>query len=110
MDPNIIMNSGYGRIGKWQIQQRNFVNFEDVDKIDETFLGKEVIVLYKYPNLLFGNYHQDILYHGVFTEGPMHNYEKHIWIKDFKKLKPGFISKKRFCGENPLLVLLVLKD
>jgi hypothetical protein len=113
MDPNIIMKSGCGRISSWEMKQRKFskVEDEDIDKIDDSFIGKEVIILYKYPQLLCGNYHQDILYHGIFSEGLTKNcsYETHIWIKDFKKSKPGFLSKKRLLCENSNLSMYIVK-
>jgi hypothetical protein len=93
MDNDIIMNSGCGRPSLCKLKN-NYTKFENVQDIDESFIGKEVIILYKYPQLLFGNYHQDILYYGVFSNGPVHTYETHIWIKDYKVNKIGLISKK----------------
>ena len=109
MDQGIIMNSGCGRPSLAKLKSK-YEKFENVQDIDESFIGKEVIVIYKYPKLLFGNYHQDILYHGVFSEGPVHTYETHIWIKDYKIIKPGLLSKKRFICKNSNLSIFLLKS
>ena len=108
MEPNTILNSSYGRPSLTNIKN-NYKKMDNVEDIDESFIGKEVIVLYKYPQLLYGNYHQDILYYGIFSKSPKNDYENHIWIKDYKRIEAGLISKKRFYGENALLKLLVLK-
>jgi hypothetical protein len=108
VESNTILNSSCGRPSLTNIKN-NYKKVDNVQDINESFIGKEVIVLYKYPKLLFGNYHQDILYYGIFTKSPKNNYETHIWIKDYKRTEPGLISKKRFYGENPLLTLFILK-
>jgi len=113
MEPNIIMKPGCGRISSWEMKQRKFskVEDEDIDKLDDSFIGKEVIILYKYPQLLCGNYHQDILYQGIFSEGlnNIQTYETHIWIKDYKKSKPGLLSKKRLLCKNSNLSMYIVK-
>lgn len=105
-DSNVILHTGYGRPSLTKLRN-NYKKFENVQDIDESFIGKEVIILYKYPKLLYGNYHQDILYYGVFSEGSLQKYKTHFFIKDYKQPKPGILSKKRFNGENSLLTLLM---
>ena len=109
MDQDILMNSGYGRPSLSKLKN-NYTKFENIQDIDESFIGKEVIILYKYPKLLFGNYHQDILYYGVFVKGYDNSYDTHIWIKDYKISKPGMLSKKRFTCENSKLSIFLVKS
>ena len=108
-DSNVIMNTGYGRPSLTKLKN-NYIMVNSIQDIDESFIGKEVIVIYKYPKLLFGNYHQDILHYGVFTESPVQTYNTHIWIKNYKNQKTGRISKKRFICENSKLSMFILKS
>ena len=108
-DSNVIMNSGYGRPSLSKLKN-NYIMVDSIQDVDESFIGKEVIVIYKYPELLFGNYHQDILHYGIFSESPVQNYNTHIWIKNYKNDKTVCISKKRFTCENSKLLMFILKS
>ena len=88
---DVIMNSGQGRPSLYYLNQ----NYKKIDyeKINESYVATECIVIYKYPNKLFGNFHQDILCNGLFIKGC---YDNFIHIKDTKFNKILKISKKRF--------------
>jgi hypothetical protein len=69
-----------------------------------------VIVLYKYPKLLFGNYEKDFLYSGplIASKKPAMSYETHICIMDNIKKESAFLSKKRFIERLEFYILCQL--
>lgn len=67
----------------------------EIETVNESFLGKEVIVIMKYPKLLYGNMHSDFLFIGI-LEGS--NPIDKLCIADTRVSKNIVISKKRFHG------------
>jgi len=103
MNDGIVLKSGNGRISQCDFN-KNFVkmNLEYIKNINESHIGNEVIVIYKYFTQLFGNFHIEVLYHGILVNGC---YDNFIWIKDNTHKKIGKISKKRFSVNNSVLEL-----
>lgn len=87
----VIMNSGHGRPSLYYLNQH--YKKIDYEQINESCVGTECILIYKYLNKLYGNFHQDVLCNGVFINGC---YDSFIHIKDTKINKIMQISKKRF--------------
>ncbi len=65
------------------------------------YIGKEVIILYKYPKPLFGNYEKDFMYRGhlIASQKANMSYATHIWFTNYIKKEPVFLSKKRFINQ-----------
>jgi hypothetical protein len=104
---DIIMNSGYGRPSLYKLQQK-YKKICDISIIDDSFLGKEVIIIYKYINKLYGNWHQDVLYHGVLSQKPANTssaYDDYICVNHYKSNKIFFIRKARFNKNLDLFIL-----
>lgn len=64
-----------GRPSLWILQQK-YKPLEKTESIDETWIGRECIVIYRCPKRVAGNWHQNVLYYGRFSPG---SYETHIW-------------------------------
>ena len=97
-----LMNTVRGRPSLWVLLQKyKPLGQEEMDFIDETWIGRECVVVYRYPKKIAGNWHQNILYHGQFSQG---SYETHIWIKDYNGHK-GMISKSRL--KKPTFVIYI---
>jgi len=67
----------------------------DIEIVDDSIIGKQVFVLVKYPQLLFGNIHSDFLFIGTLIKS-IHSHR--ICLHDTRINKCVFISKKRFHG------------
>jgi hypothetical protein len=63
----------------------------DVKEIDEGCIGKECVIIYVYSQMISGNYHKDVLYHGILTEVS----DRLICISDKKWKMGGRISRSR---------------
>lgn len=100
---NIIMGSLHGRPSQSTIKTK-FVKI-NIQEINESYIGKEAIIIYNYSNKMFGNFHQDIFCHGLFSDC---NYENYICINDYKIKKNVSISKKRFLQKNTNFELHIL--
>ena len=88
-----VMTTIRGRPSLWFLQQK-YKPLEKTESIDETWVGRECIIIYRYPKKVAGNWHQNVLYYGRFSPG---SYETHIWINDYNGHK-GRISKSRLGG------------
>jgi len=89
MRTDVIFRPIYGRS-----LLESYSKIEDIMSVDERFEGKLCVVFFHYPEILFGNYHKDVLYQGVFVGG--RSYERHIWIRDKVKAGVVMLSKRRF--------------
>lgn len=87
----------------------NYEKNNNIDEVDESFIGKNIIVLFKYNKLLFGNFHKDFLYIGELTYPLIkeNDYNTHIWIKEIRVNKYICLKKKRFSDKNPSLEVWV---
>ena len=88
-----LMNTLRGRPSLTILRQK-YRLLADVGTIDETWIDRECVVVYRYPEMVAGNWHQDVLYHGRFSTG---SYETYVWIKDYNG-REGRISKTRLAG------------
>ena len=86
-----------------EIKDDKDVNDKDPNDKDPSnnYIGKEVIILYKYPKPLFGNYEKDFMYRGhlIASQKANMSYETHIWFTNHIKKEPVFLSKKRFIDQ-----------
>jgi hypothetical protein len=92
-----MMNTIRGRPSLWVLREK-YKPLETVERlsIDESWIGRECVVIYRYSKKIAGNWHQNILYHGLFSPG---SYETHIWINDYNGHK-GRVSKSRLVGSR----------
>jgi len=88
---------------------RNTYKKINIDDVDDSFIGKNVIVLAKYKERMFGNFHEDFLYIGVLTYPLIreNNYDKYIWIKETRVSKYIYLRKSRFSDKNPSIELYI---
>lgn len=77
------------------------LEIKDHEDSSNNYIGKEVIILYKYPKPLFGNYEKDFMYRGhlIASQKVNMSYETHIWFTNHIKKEPVFLSKKRFIDQ-----------
>jgi hypothetical protein len=104
---DIIMNSGHGVPSLYKLKN-NYKKIDNISDVEDSILGKEVVVIYKYNNKLFGNWHQDVLYQGILSNKPGNSslhHDKYIWLKDDKQNKLRFIRKTRFSANLELFIL-----
>lgn len=89
----------------------NYNRINNIDEIDDSFIGKKIIVLLKYNKLLFGNFHKDFLYIGGLTYPLIkeNDYNTHIWIKETRVNKYICLKKNRFTDKNSSLELYIHK-
>ena len=89
----------------------NYEKNTNIHEIDDSFIGKKIIVLLKYNKLLFGNFHKDFLYIGELTYSLIkeNSYMTHIWIKETRVNKYICLNKKRFADKKPSLELYIHK-
>lgn len=85
------------------------INIDEIDEIDDSFIGKNVIVIAKYKKQLYGNFHEDFLYIGVITNPIIKviDYEKYIYIKDTRISKNICLRKTRLSNKNPSIELYI---
>jgi hypothetical protein len=95
-----LMNTMRGRPSLSTLREKYRIVL-DTGSIDETWIGRACVIAYRYPEMICGNWQQDVLYYGRFAEG---SYEKYIWIKDNKGYD-GRISKARL--ETPRFVIYI---
>jgi hypothetical protein len=87
------------------LEIKDYKDPDDKDLNDKdpsnNYIGKEVIILYKYPKPLFGNYEKDFMYRGhlIASQKANMSYETHIWFTNYIKKEPVFLSKKRFIDQ-----------
>lgn len=96
MDDDVIMKTLPGRPSQFIITNK-FVKINSIQEINNSYIGKEGIIIYKYTNKMFGNFHKDVFCNGIFSNC---NYETYICIHDYKIKKNISISKKRFLQKN----------
>ena len=75
---------------------------ENIHEIDETYIGKEVIILYKYTKKIVGMNYKEFLYKG-YLMNPLEkdlDYKNYVWIKDDRIDKHIMLSKSRFYKKN----------
>ena len=91
------------------IFKMNYKQINNIDEVDESFIGKKIIVLIRYNKLLFGNFHKDFLYIGELTYPLIKkdDYNTHIWIKETRLNKYICLSKKRFSEKTPNIELYI---
>ena len=88
-EQEFILNYMRGRPSGSQL--REYFMKMDLKEIDKECMGKECVILYVYSRMISGNYHKDILYHGILTEVS----DRLICIYDEKWKKGGRISRSR---------------
>ena len=64
----------------------NYNQINNIHEINDSFIGKNIIVLLKYNKLLFGNFHKDFLYIGELTY-PLHRPKRKMRQTFYKKIK-----------------------
>ena len=87
----------------------NYSQINNIHEINDSFIGKNIIVLLKYNKLLFGNFHKDFLYIGELTYPLIkeNDYNTHIWIKEIRVNKCICLKKNRFTDKNSSLELYI---
>jgi hypothetical protein len=80
------------------LHEKEILECSEDPKSKMNYIGKEVIVLYKYPTPVFGTYEKEFMYRGHFlpAENLCLSYHTHIWIQDIPSGRSIFLSKKRF--------------
>ena len=88
---------------------RNTYKKINMDEIDDSFIGKNIIVIAKYKKQLYGNFHEDFLYIGVIIIPLIKviDYEKYIYIKDTRISKNICLRKSRFSNKNSSIELYI---
>jgi len=72
-----------------------------------TQINKEIIIVYKYPKPLFGNYGKEFLHKGFLITPKSEN---HIWLHAHPYKKEIFLTKKRFSSELEAYIMKQEKD
>jgi hypothetical protein len=81
-------------------EKYKFIN--NIDEVDETYNGKQVIILYKYSKKIVGMNYKDFIYKGylVYSQIKEDDYKNYIWINDNRLIKTIQLSKNRFSKKN----------
>jgi len=63
--------------------RRDYTQIHDLSNIPIDSVGKTIVIVYLYPEKLFGNYHKDVLYYGTIC--PSIDMRKYLCLKDVRR-------------------------